>query len=76
MFRRAAKLILATAVGAMPLATTATCDPRTGAFFFDRYDDDDYFFGGGGFVDFFVDDTFYYQDDYYYDDGFAFDFFY
>ncbi len=73
MFRRAAKLILATAVGAMPLATTATCDPRTGAFFFDRYDDG-YYDGGG--VDFFFQDTFYYENDYYYDDGFAFDFFY
>ncbi len=40
--------------GAAPLAINATCDPRTGAFYFDRYDDDDFDF---------VDD--YYYDDYY-----------
>lgn len=45
--------------GAAPLAINATCDPRTGAFYFDRYDDRDF-----GIFDFLVDD-------YYYDDAYG-----
>lgn len=50
-------LMAATAVGAIPWITEATCDPVTGAFGF--YRDDDY-------DDCCYDD--YYYDDYYYDD--------
>jgi hypothetical protein len=46
------------AVGAIPLVTTATCDPVTGAFDFFRDDD---------FDDCCYDD-YYYEDVYYYDD--------
>ena len=44
--------LLTILAGAAPLAINATCDPRTGVFYFDRYDDhgfdffDDYYYGG------------------------------
>ena len=57
-FKRRAAGWMSLLAGAMPLALNATCDPRTGAFSFDRYDDDLF-----GVFDVFVDD--YYYDDYY-----------
>lgn len=54
---------------AMPFVTTATCNPRTGAFDFFR-DDDSGFLEDDGF--FFEEDVFFY-DDPYFDEGFYFD---
>ncbi|MBI4718896.1 MAG: hypothetical protein HY763_13910 [Planctomycetes bacterium] len=68
--KKAKAMLLALALGGVPLVTSGACDPRTGVFSFfrdsDNYDD--------GFVDVFVDDPFYYGDEvvvvddcYYYD---------
>lgn len=64
MARRLRPTLLAMALGVMPLATSATCNPRTGTFFFDRYDDH----RDVGFFDFFVDDYGCCYDDYYYEE--------
>jgi len=58
MTRRTKAMLVGLAVGAIPLVTTATCDPVTGAFDFFRDDD---------FDDCCYDD-YYYEDYYYYDD--------
>lgn len=58
MTRRTKTVLMGLAVGAIPLVTTATCDPVTGAFDFFRDDD---------FDDCCYDD-YYYEDVYYYDD--------
>lgn len=61
MRRKLRSFLLALAIGATPLVTTATCDPYTGALDFFR--DDDY-------------DSYYYEDVYvvdgYYDDCYWF----
>lgn len=48
--------------GAAPLAINATCDPRTGAFYFDRYDDDEFGFFDDGYYseEFIVYDEFWF----------------
>jgi len=61
-FRKTVAGWLTLLAGAAPLGINATCDPRTGAFYFDRYDDD----YGYGFVDWFADDYYYDDDDDYY----------
>jgi hypothetical protein len=64
--KRTKALLIALAVAATPLVTTAACDPRTGTFDFFRDDDD-----RGLFDVFYYDDYYsdpYYYDDYYYDD--------
>lgn len=66
MFKRITRKLLLLAAGFTPLATTATCDPRTGAFFFDRIDGDDLGYGYD-YVDVLVPD-FFYPDGAYYDD--------
>lgn len=60
MTKRRFAWVLAVLAGAMPLVTTATCDPVTGAFDFFR--DDDF---GDYYDDYYYDD--YYYEDYYYD---------
>lgn len=55
--------------GGSALVTTASCDPRTGAFEFFRDDDNEFFYDDGYYQDDFFFDDFYYEDDYgYYDD--------
>jgi len=49
MWKKTKRIILALATGAAAMAFTTSCDPRTGAFFIDRFDDDDYYFDGGFF---------------------------
>ena len=72
-FKRTKALLIALAVGGIPLITMANCDPVTGALDFFRNDDyggsgyyDDYYYSG----DYYYDDYYYdpYYDDYYYDD--------
>lgn len=53
---RAKKIFIAVALGGIPLVTSGSCDPYSGAFDFFRDDDDGYYY----------DD--YYYDDYYYDE--------
>lgn len=72
--RKAKAVLLAIGIGAMPLVTTASCDPVTGAFRFfrdtDNYYYSDYYYDDGfygGYVDVYYEDPYYY-DDYYYDD--------
>ena len=55
---------LALALAGVPLITTVSCDPYTGAVNLYRDDDfDDY-----GFFDVFIEDEYYYDDWWYYDD--------
>lgn len=64
-------LLIALAIGGMPLVTTATCDPRTGALDFFRDDDDYGLYDVVYYDDWYYDDYYYdpyYYDDYYYDD--------
>jgi hypothetical protein len=58
--KNAKRFLVGLACAAIPLVTTASCDPAFGAFSFFRDDDD-----RGGFLDVFVDD---YYDPCYYDD--------
>ncbi len=59
MTQRTMGMLVGLAIGAIPLITTATCDPVTGAFDFFRDDD---------FDDECCYDDYYYEDYYYYDD--------
>lgn len=78
-------LFVAAMCGGVPLITTGSCDPRTGALqffrdddaggFFDVFVDDGYYYDGGSYVeDVYYDD--YYYDDYYYDDYYYDDYYY
>ena len=65
-FRRTKALIVALAIGGIPLITMANCDPYTRAFDFFRDDDyGDYYYDGYYYDDYYYGD--YYYDDYYYD---------
>ncbi len=72
-FSRIKAALIALGVGAMPLVTTASCDPVTGAFRFfrdtDNYYDDCGYGGcfGGGYYDGYYGGG-YYEESYYYDD--------
>jgi hypothetical protein len=76
-FRRTKAVIVALAIGGIPLITMANCDPYTNAFDFFRDDDcGDYYYDSGYYCDdyyygdYYYDDYYYdpYYDDYYYDD--------
>ena len=64
VFRNAKTVILAVAIGAMPLVTTGSCDPFSGSLSFYRNGDG---YDNGGFWNIFIEDD-YYNDDYYYND--------
>lgn len=59
-------MTVALAAGTMGMALTASCDPRSGSLFVDRYDDDDiYFYDDCGFLGwiFGCDDGFYVEEE-------------
>ena len=67
--RKLKAVLIGLLCGGSALATTASCDPRTGAFEFFRDDDNEFFVDDGYYGDGFFFDEYYYEDDYgYYDD--------
>ncbi len=70
--RRLTMLMVAIASAAMPLVTTATCNPATGSMNFFRDDDNEYWED-----DFYYnEEVIYYDDPYYYEDVYYDDIYY
>lgn len=56
MTRRTIKMwLVGLACAGIPLVTSATCDPRTGAFDFFRGDSGNYYYDSGYYVDYYND---------------------